>query len=132
MLRDRPDARRPAPRGGSGRPALVSAALGTGLVAVAVALLIAGPPTMWGLALVCAGLMLDGVGLVLGTIGAVRGPRRGNRIPVSAAGVAVAGLAGGLIWLAVFVIVTLGGGGTADPAPAGGTLACAPASCHAD
>jgi hypothetical protein len=111
--------------------ALVLGLLGTVAVAGAVVHSVVAPLTVAGLALVSAGLVLALAGLVLGTIGATRGPTRANRTAISAAGVSVVGLAGGLIWLAAFVITTVTG-----PAPVvahymGDAPVCAPPTCHA-
>lgn len=84
------------------------------------------PLTVAGLALVSAGIVLAGGGLVLGTIAAIRGRPGANRAAISAAGLSVVGLAGGLIWLAAFVITALAGpAGTVPEIPA-----CVPPSCH--
>lgn len=131
MLRDLPDARHPAvPRGGLGTSALVLGALGSVFVAVAIALSAVSPLTVAGLALASAGVVLTIGGLVLGTLGAVRACPGRSRTAISAAGLSIAGLAGGLIWLAAFVILAVTGPG---PAPLDGidtTPACAPGVCH--
>ncbi|MBN9737849.1 hypothetical protein PP1_022845 [Pseudonocardia sp. P1] len=111
--------------------ALVLGVLGAVFVAIAVAYSIVAPLTVAGLALVSAGVVLTLAGLVLGTIGATRGSARANRAAISAAGVSVAGLAGGLIWLAAFVITTLTGPVPVVAQYMGGTPACAPPTCHA-
>lgn len=131
VLRDRPDTRHPtAPRGGLGSSALVLGALGSVFVAVAIALSAVSPLTVAGLALASAGVVLTIGGLVLGTLGAVRACPGRSRTAISAAGLSIAGLAGGLIWLAAFVILAVTGPG---PAPLDGTdttPACAPDVCH--
>lgn len=118
----------PAPRGGLGSSALVLGALGALSVAVAAGLATGTgtPLTVAGLALVSAGIVLAGGGLVLGTIAAIRGRPGANRAAISAAGLSVVGLAGGLIWLAAFVITALAG--PADTVPE--IPACVPPSCH--
>lgn len=116
----------PAPRGDLGSSALVLGALGVLSVAVASGLATGTPLTVAGLALVSAGIVLAGGGLVLGTIAAIRGRPGANRAAITAAGLSVVGLAGGLIWLAAFVITALAGpAGTVPEIPA-----CVPPSCH--
>ncbi|WP_224389858.1 hypothetical protein [Pseudonocardia sp. ICBG1293] len=105
-------------------------ALGSIFVAVAIALSAVSPPAVAGLALVSAGVVLAVGGLVLGTLGAVRACPARCRTSISAAGLSVAGLAGGLIWLAAFVILAVAGSGPgptgdeAEPAPACGATVC--------
>lgn len=97
-------------RGGLGTAALVLGGLGTVFVAIAVGLSAVAPIPLGGLALASVGVVLALAGLLLGTIAATRG----NRTAILAAGVSVVGLAGGLIWLAAFVITAVAG-----PFPAG-------------
>ncbi|NWJ74125.1 hypothetical protein HX744_26985 [Pseudonocardia sp. ICBG1122] len=131
MLRDRSDTRHPAaPRGGLGSSALVLGALGSVFVAVAIALSAVSPLTVAGLALASAGVVLTVGGLVLGTLGAVRACPGRSRTAISAAGLSIAGLAGGLIWLAAFVILAVTGPGPAPLAGTDTTPACAPGVCH--
>ncbi|MEQ3540578.1 hypothetical protein WHI96_17315 [Pseudonocardia tropica] len=131
MLRDRSDTRHPTtPRGGLGSSALVLGALGSVFVAVAIALSAVSPPAVAGLALASAGVVLTIGGLVLGTLGAVRACPGRSRTAISAAGLSVAGLAGGLIWLAVFVILAVTGPGSAPLDGTDTTPACAPGPCH--
>lgn len=116
-------------RDGLGVSALVLGGLATAFVAVAVASSAVAPLTTTGLALVSAGVVLAAAGLVLGTLGAVRARPGPSRTAMSGAGLSVAGLAGGLIWMAAFVILALTG---PVPAPAGSldtAPACAPVVC---
>lgn len=126
--------RTPTPvRGGLGTSALVLGGLGALCVAVAIGLSVVALLPLGGLALASVGVVLTLAGLLLGTIDATRGPVRGNRRAVLAAGVSVAGLAGGLIWLAAFVITAVAGSApttTVQPQPA--TETCASSSCAAD
>lgn len=120
-------------RGGLATTALVLGALGAVCVAAAIGLSVVTPLPLGGLALASGGVVLTLAGLLLGTIDATRGPVRGNRRAVLAAGVSVAGLAGGLIWLAAFVITAVAGPApTTTVQPQTGTETCAPSSCAAD
>ncbi|ALE84965.1 hypothetical protein [Pseudonocardia sp. HH130629-09] len=131
MLRDRSDVRHPTtPPGGLGSSALVLGALGSVFVAVAIALSALSPLTVAGLAFASAGVVLAIGGLVLGTLGAVRACPGRSRTAMSAAGLSVAGLAGGLIWLAAFVILAVTGPGPPPVQGADATPACGPVACH--
>nr|WP_168172131.1 DUF4337 domain-containing protein [Pseudonocardia sp. AL041005-10] len=105
-------------------------ALGSVFVAVAIALSAVSPLTVAGLALASAGVVLTIGGLVLGTLGAVRACPGRSRTAISAAGLSIAGLAGGLIWLAAFVILAVTGPGPAPIDGADTAPACAPGVCH--
>lgn len=120
----------PSPRGDLGSSALLLGVLGILFVAVAVGLATGTPLTVAGLALASVGIVLAGGGLVLGTIAAVRGRPGANRAAISAAGLSVVGLAGGLIWLAAYVITALAGPAQAVPEEVAGSPACPPPACH--
>lgn len=114
MLHDRSGATRPATVRRPGGPAVAApalGALGAGLVVTAIVLSIADPLTVAGLAAASVGVVLTGAGLVLATISAVRGRTRCDRTAIAAAGISVAGLAGGLTWLAAFVLTAAVSGG---------------------
>lgn len=120
-----------ATRAGRGSSALVLGGLASVLVAVAVGLTARSAPPLIALVLVAVALVFALAGLVLGTTGAVHGHPRDTRAAVSGAGLSVAGLAGGLVWFAVFVLSAFAG-----PQPPLGltpsgvsTPACAPSTC---
>lgn len=118
-------------RGGRGASALVLGGLATVLVAVAVGLAALSAPSLVGLVLVAVGLVFALAGLVLGTTDALRGDRRHTRAAVSGAGLSVAGLAGGLVWVAVFVLTAFAGPNPPLGLTSSGvsTPACAPTVC---
>lgn len=105
-------------------------ALGSVFVSVAIALSAVSPLTVAGLAFASAGVVLAIGGLVLGTLGAVRACPGRSRTAISAAGLSVAGLAGGLIWLVAFVILAVTGPGPAPVQGAGAAPTCGPGACH--
>lgn len=105
-------------------------ALGSVFVSVAIALSAVSPLTVAGLAFASAGVVLAIGGLVLGTLGAVRACPGRSRTAISAAGLSVAGLAGGLIWLVAFVILAVAGPGPAPVQGAGAAPTCGPGACH--
>ncbi|MEQ3548893.1 hypothetical protein WIS52_00290 [Pseudonocardia nematodicida] len=111
---NRADARAAPRQRGPGTASVACGALGLLSVVAAVVLAVRSAPDMVGLALVSVGLVLALAGLVVGTIGAVHERPRGGRLAVSGAGLSVVGLAGGLVWTAVFVLTAVAG-----PAPAG-------------
>lgn len=110
MSHNRSGTPRPATARPGGPAALALGVLGAALVVITIVLSIASPLTVTRLATSSVGVVLAGAGLVLGTLSVARGRASGDRTTIAAVGISIAGLAGGLTWLAAFVIIAMSGG----------------------
>ncbi|MFP5072128.1 hypothetical protein ACLFMI_20995 [Pseudonocardia nantongensis] len=122
----------PLPCRDPGASALVLGGIGALLVVAATVLTVTTRFTVSGLVLASTGVVFALAGLALGTTGAMRGYPRASRLAISGAGLAVVGLAGGLVWIAAFILTTITGP-PVDPgfAPVGPVTspACATGTC---
>lgn len=106
----------PTPWRGPGASALVLGGAGALLVAAGTVVTVTSRFSVSALVLVTAGAVCALAGLVLGTAEAVRGCPGGSGAALSGAAFAVLGLAGGLVWVAAFVMTTFTGS-PVDPGP---------------